>query len=302
MEHQPVLLKEVLKYLDPQSGENFIDCTFGFGGHALAILKKVKPTGKVLGIDSDKKALAQTKTKNKNLILTQGNFADLKRIVEEQKFQPVNGILFDLGISSWQIDKSQKGFSFQKDEPLDMRFDQGKNDLTAEQIVNYWEESELEKIFREYGEERFSKKIARNICLVRQNRNIKTTSHLVEVIKQAIPGKFQHGRTPHSRTSSLRGRHFATRIFQALRIAVNDELNNLELALNQSLGILEANGRLAVISFHSLEDRIVKNSFREQAKENNLKILTKKPVQPTEQEIEYNKRSRSAKLRVVVKI
>lgn len=290
MEHLPVLLKEVLKYLDPRPGQNFVDCTFGFGGHALAILKKIKPAGKVLGIDSDKETLAQTE-KRKNLILAQGNFADLERIVKEQKFQPINGILFDLGVSSWQIDKSRRGFSFQKDEPLDMRLDPGKNNLTAGQIVSSWEETELKKIFQEYGEERFSGRIARAICSIRQNKKIETTSQLVKIIKQAVPGRFQHGK-----------RHFATRIFQSLRIAVNDELNNLESALNQSLDILESNGRLAVISFHSLEDRIVKNFFREQARKNNLKILTKKPVQPTEQEIKDNKRSRSAKLRAAVKI
>ncbi len=291
MDHVPVLLKEVLKYLNPKPGQNFIDCTFGFGGHGLALLEKIKPTGKILGIELDEEVLNKLKQDKERFLVCHGNFTDLEKIVKENNFYYINGILFDLGISSWQIEKSKRGFSFQRDEPLDMRLDVRNNDLSAEEIINLWKENELKKIFQEYGEERFSGRIARVICLIRQNKRIKTTNQLVEIIRQAIPGKYQYKRI-----------HFATRVFQALRIAVNDELNNLDQALAQALKILEINGRLAVISFHSLEDRIVKNFFREQAKENNLKILTKKPISPTDQEISENPRSRSAKLRVAIKI
>ncbi len=217
--------------------------------------------------------------------MVRGNYADLKQIVKENNFYPINGILFDLGMSSWQIEKKGRGFSFQKDEPLDMRVDNGQ--LTAEGIINQWPEKELIRVFQEYGEERYAGRIAKIICQIRQTRPIKTTKQLVDLIIKIVP-----------RTRI----HPATRIFQALRITVNDELNNLEKALPQALEILEKNGRLAIISFHSLEDRIIKNFFKQEAKEVNLKILTKKPVRPTDNEVNLNPRSRSAKLRVAVKL
>ncbi len=297
MNHIPVLLKEVLKYFNPQSGENFIDCTVGLAGHTLPLLEKNKPDGKVLGIEIDEKVLEILKKKitTERLILVQGNFTDLKKIAKENSFCPINGILFDLGMSSWQIEGKGRGFSFQKNEPLDMRFGnripQSPKSLTAEEIINQWPEEELIKIFREYGEERYARRIAYRICQTRQIQPIKTTYQLVEIIQQAVPNKYQYRRI-----------HFATRTFQALRIAVNDELNNLKKALPQALEILKKNGQLAVISFHSLEDRIVKIFFRETAKEGNLKILTKKPIRPEQEEINLNPRSRSAKLRVALKL
>jgi len=291
MNHIPVLLKEVLKYFNPHSGENFIDCTVGFGGHALSILKRIAPQGKVLGIEIDEKVLEilKKKTISERLILIQGSFTDLKKIAKENSFDSINGILFDLGMSSWQIEESSRGFSFKKNEPLDMRF--GDKSLTAEEIINRWPKEELIKIFQEYGEERYARRIAYRICQTRQTKPIKTTNQLVEIIQKAVPNRYQHRRI-----------HFATRIFQALRIAVNDELNNLKKALPQALEILEKNGKLAIISFHSLEDRIVKIFFRETAKEENLKILTKKPIRPDQEEIDLNPRSRSAKLRVALKL
>ncbi|MBL7155349.1 MAG: 16S rRNA (cytosine(1402)-N(4))-methyltransferase RsmH, partial [Candidatus Portnoybacteria bacterium] len=204
---------------------------------------------------------------------------------------PINGILFDLGMSSWQIEEKGRGFSFRKNEPLDMRFGNRTSNLTAEEIINQWPEEELIKIFQEYGEERYARRIAYRVCQTRQIQPIKTTNQLVEIIQQAVPNRYQHRRI-----------HFATRIFQALRIAVNDELNNLKKALPQALEILEKNGKLVIISFHSLEDRIVKIFFREAAKEGNLKILTKKPIRPGQVEIDLNPRSRSAKLRVALKL
>ncbi len=285
--HQPVLKKEVLDYLNPQPNENFIDCTFGFGGHTELVLKRNRPNGKVLGIERDKEVIEILRRKklNERLVLVQGNFVDLNKITEENDFSSVNGILFDLGFSSWQIEKSGRGFSFLRDEPLDMRFE--KDGVTAEEIINHWPEHKIEKILREYGEERYAKRIAKAIC---QQREIKRTFELVEIIKRVVPGKYHRGR-----------RHFATRTFQALRIAVNNELNNLENALPQALEILEKKGRLVALSFHSLEDRIVKNFFREKKQEQQLEILTKKPIRPNQEEIRQNPRSRSAKLRAAIK-
>lgn len=287
MDHIPVLKKEVLEYLNPKPGENFIDCTFGFGGHSQAILKKIIPGGKILGIELDKEVLKQFKPQD-GIILTQGNFADLKEITEKQKFYPVNGILLDLGISSWQIKESGRGFSFQKSEPLDMRT--GQESLTAQEIINQWNEQDLIEIFQTYGEERYSRQIAKMICQQRKIKSIETTDQLVEIIGRAVPGKYRRGRI-----------HWATRVFQSLRIVVNSELDNLKKALADAVDILKGEGRLVVISFHSLEDRIVKHFFRQQAKQEFLKILTKKPIRPSQEEIEINYKSRSAKLRAALK-
>ena len=307
MNHIPVLLKEVLKYLDPKPNENFVDCTFGSGGHAAAVLEKTKPDGRLLGIDLDINLLKAAEVKSQTcphcyakhcrresriknrLILVNDSFANLKKIVEENNFKQINGILLDLGFSSWQMDESGRGFSFRKDEPLKMNYKLQITDyeLTAEYIVNVWTEKELVKIFQEYGEERFSRRIAKKICQQRKIKAIKTTFQLVEAIRQAIPAQFRRQRI-----------HFATRVFQALRIVVNDELNNLKKVLPQAVEVLEPNGKIAVISFHSLEDRIVKHFFKEQSKLGKLKIITKKPIIPTSEEVEKNPRSRSAKMRV----
>lgn len=275
--HIPVLQKEVLRYLNPKPNENFIDCTIGEGGHTSAILEKTSPKGKVLGIDWE----IRVKYKSKRLILVQDNFANLKEIVEKHKFQPVQGILFDLGMSSWHLEDSGRGFSFKKREPLDMRYSL-QNKLYAEKIVNYWSKFDIEKILREYGEERRARHVAEEIVEVRKIKPIKTTAQLREIINKA-------GTTPR-------------RTFQALRIAVNDELNNLEKVLPQALEILKPAGRLVVITFHSLEDRIVKNFYRGLTPVNELKVLTKKPVRPTIEEIKINHRSRSAKLRAAIKL
>ncbi len=307
MVHVPVLQKEVIKYLDPKPNENFIDCTIGNGGHTLTILEKNEPKGKILGIDADSELIENLKCSaslkisspkenklkienfKKRVVLTSDNFANLKEIVKRTKFDSVEGILFDLGMSSWHLEESGRGFSFLKNEPLDMRYN-FNNPLTAEKIVNYWSESEIERILEQYGEEKFAKKIAEEIVKERKIRPIKNTFQLVEIIKKIVPAWYQHKKI-----------HFATRTFQALRIAVNDELNNLKKTLPQALEVLKPQGRLAVISFHSLEDRIVKNFFKEKAKENILQILTKKPIRPTEEEIKINRRSRSSKLRVAEK-
>jgi len=298
MAHIPVLTEEVIRYLNPRPGENFIDGTCGRGGHTLAILKNIGEDGRILGIDLDNKALEQTKQKIKtesasllsNLILVEDNFANLEKTVRQKNFGPINGILLDLGMSSEQLEESGRGFSFLKDEPLDMRFSEGQG-LSAVEIVNQWLPRELEKILKEYGEERFAGRIAKEIIRIRKIKLILRTGELVRTIALAVPKKYQHGRI-----------HFATRTFQALRIVVNDELENLQKFLPQAVKVLKAGGRLVIISFHSLEDRIVKNFFREQARQGKVEILTKKPAVPAPEEILKNPRSRSAKLRAAQKL
>ena len=285
--HIPVLQKEVIQYLDPKPNENFIDATIGEGGHTAELLQKIAPRGKVLGIDWTQEAIRGIK-KNPNLILVCDNFANLTEIIRQNKLNKVNGILFDLGMSSWHLGESGRGFSFQKKEPLDMRYNL-QNQLTAEKIVNFWSKFEIERVLQEYGEERFAKDIAERIIEERKSRAIQTTSHLVEVIRKSVPRGYLNQRI-----------HFATKTFQALRIAVNDELNNIEKALPQALQVLEPGGRLVVIAFHSLEDRIVKSFFKNNIL--NINLLTKKPVVPARQEITINARSRSAKLRAAAKI
>lgn len=291
--HIPVLQKEVLQYLDPKPNENFIDCTIGGGGHSLAILEKTSPEGKILGIDADQEAVKSLKKGlqafKKRIVLVCDNYANLREIIKKYKFRPIHGILLDLGLSSWHLKESGRGFSFLKKEPLDMRYD-SQNPLTAEKIINYWSALEIEKILRDYGEESFARQISKNLVDFRKVKPITNTFQLVEIIKNSLPRRSQQKKI-----------HPATKSFQALRIAVNDELNNLEKVLPQTLEVLKPGGRLVVISFHSLEDRIVKNFYRTRSS-TDLKILTKKPVVPTTQEIKINPRSRSAKLRAAEKL
>ncbi len=300
--HIPVLKKEVIEYLNPKPNENFIDCTVGEGGHTAAILKENKPEGRVLGIEADTEIYQNLKRRvaefSKRLILINDSYTSLKAIVEKYNFGPVGGILFDLGMSSWHLEESKRGFSFLRDEPLDMRYEiKSQKYLTAERIVNEYSEEEIGKILKEYGEERFARRISKEIVKARKIRPIKTTFDLTGIINRAIPRGY------HSRKINP-----ATRTFQALRIAVNDELENLKEGLSQSLEVLEAGGRLIVISFHSLEDRIVKRFFKENSStispqdSSSLEILTKKPITPSEIETKINPRSRSAKLRAAIKV
>ena len=294
MVHIPVLQKEVLEILDPKPNQNFIDCTIGNAGHSLAILERTKPGGKILGIDQDPKQIENCKLQIKNfkerVILVCDNFVNLKEIVKKYDFKNVKGILFDLGLSSWHLEKSGRGFTFQKDEPIDMRYNKN-SELTAEKILNEWPEKEIEKILKEYGQERFAKRISKKIIEEKKVSPIKTTFRLVKITREATPSWYHHKKI-----------HFATRTFQALRIAVNDELGNLKKVFPQALEILERNGKLVVISFHSLEDRIVKNFFKENSKRGLLKIITKKPIRPSTEEIKSNPRSRSARLRSALKL
>lgn len=293
--HIPVLLREVIEYLNPGPDENFIDGTGGAAGHTLAILAKNAPKGKVLFIDRDNEAIARAKETvaaegaSERVAFVNDTYANIAQVVKKENFGTVRGVLLDLGLSSDQLEGSARGFSFMKDEPLDMRYD-ANQELTACEIINHWQAEEIEKIIKEYGEEPFARRISEQIIQSRKIKPILNTREFVDIIAKAIPGKFQHGRI-----------HFATRTFQALRIAVNDELGNLQRFLSEVIDILGVGGRLAIISFHSLEDRMVKNSFRDLAKAGRAELLTKKPITAGDDEISANPRSRSAKLRAIIK-
>jgi 16S rRNA (cytosine1402-N4)-methyltransferase len=261
------------------------------GGHTKEILKRIKPHGKVLGIELDGDIYKNIKRqKISGLIAINDSYVHLKKIIEQNNFENIAGILFDLGMSSWHIDESGKGFSFKTDEPLLMSYSTEENEKSAEKIVNNYSEENLERIIREYGEEKFSRRIVKKIVEARRMRPIKTTLQLVEIIRQGTPAQYHHQRL-----------HFATRTFQALRIETNDELNNIQTALPQAWEALKPEGKLVVISFHSLEDRIIKNYFREKAKNGEGELLTKKPITSTEEEIEINPRTKSSKLRAIKK-
>lgn len=296
MTHISVLQKEVIEYLDPKPNNTFIDCTIDGGGHAFQILEKIEPKGKVLGIDWDSEMISRLKIKSKELklqkrlILVNDNFANLEEIVKEEKIKKVDGILFDLGFSSWHPESSERGFTFRKNEKLDMRYDTN-NPLTATKILNFWSENDIENIFKEYGEEKFAREIAKAIITERRIKEIETTFQLVSIIRKVIPKRYQYQKI-----------HPATRVFQALRIAVNDELNNIKRGLEQSVNVVRKEGRVVVISFHSLEDRIVKNFIKEKEQEKIIQGLIKKPITPKQEEIKINNRSRSAKLRAFKKI
>jgi len=287
--HAPVLLKEVISCLDPRPDENFVDATLGEAGHSLAILEKNRPEGKVLGIERDPEILKKLESRQERLITVCENFVNLKKIVKDQKFTNISGALLDLGISSWHLQEANRGFSFLKNELLMMNLDD--KGLTAKEIVNSWAKEDLERIFSQYGQERFAKRISERICLARRAKPIETTWQLAEIIKRSVPRNYERGRI-----------NPATRIFLALRIAVNEELENLEKTLPQALEVIEKNGKILVISFNSLEDGLVKRFFKEKEKQGVIKILTKKPIVASQEELKINPRSRSAKLRVAQKL
>lgn len=306
-EHQPVLAEEVLALLDPARRWTVVDCTLGGGGHARGILDSLPPTGWLLGIDQDEEALTAARralADYENVKFIQGNFGHLKALLADWP-GPLDGFLFDLGVSSWQLDNPGRGFAYQQDAPLDMRMNQAGG-LSAYEIVNTWSQGELTHIFRIYGEEKWSSRVAAFILRARKKAPIATSGELVAVIKAAIPA-----------AARREGGHPGRRIFQALRIAVNSELENLRLGLAAAIEICVPGGVVAVISYHSLEDRIVKQLFREKAagcicppetlicqckKYPELRILTKKPLRPGETELNNNPRARSAKLRAAVKL
>lgn len=306
--HVPVLLNEVMEALQLKSGMNIVDCTLGDGGHAEKILVAIAPHGQLLGIDADPESLLRAKQFlypfGERITFARSNFADLNQVAAENNFRPVNGILIDLGWSSPQFEERGRGFSFLKDEPLDMRYGQELKITnyelligTAADAVNKLSVAELEKIFREYGEENLSKEISVGIVEYRRKQEIITTKQLVEIILEVYRKKLKTDKE----IPWVGGLHPATKVFQALRMAVNQELAMLEAVLPQAIEILADEGRLAIITFHSLEDRIVKHFFKKiQSKK--IKIITKKPIVCAQEEYQNNPRARSAKLRVVEKL
>ena len=295
--HKTVLLKETIDGLNLQndsSTKTIVDATFGGGGHSLEICKRY-PGVKIIALDQDKSAFEKAKSKFKDLdcdiTFVNKNFKDLDTLDSSNNL--VDGIIFDLGLSSDQLENSGRGFSFMKDEPLlmTMKENPSSEDLTAFDVVNTWEEKSLADIIYGYGEEKFSRRIAKGIVEAREKKEIKTTFDLVKVISDSVPAVYRRG--------SL---HFATRTFQALRIKVNNELDNFRGTLPIALQLLEKEGRLVVISFHSLEDRIVKDFLREKESKGEIRILTGKPITPKKEEILQSPRARSSKLRAAIKI
>jgi len=288
------MLKEVLWWLNIREGGVYLDCTVGAGGHSRAILDEMRGKVRIIGIDRDEEALKiasqELKEYKEQTTLIKANFKDLPQVIKEENVGLVNGIIYDLGLSSMQLDSQTRGFSFRWTAPLDMRMDSSQA-LTAAHLVGELSQKELEDIFFELGEERWARRIAEFIVEERRQNPIKTTSNLLEVMRRAVPAKFRRGRRTH----------FATRVFQALRIKVNEELENLRVSLSYSFDLLQKEGRVCVISYHSLEDRIVKQKFNE-AKEEKLNILTKKVIRPSKKEVRINPRARSARLRVAERI
>jgi len=295
MSHVPVLLHEAVEGLALKEGNIFVDGTLGSAGHSSLVAERFGDDVEIIGLDRDADALARSEEKLRTLthsaFLRQGSFRNLDQVLEELGIKKVDAILFDLGISSNQLEESGRGFSFQKDEPLSMSMSKESGELSAKKIVNTWDESALELIIRGFGEEKFSRRIAREIVARREAKEFETTFELVEAIRAATPTSYHRGKL-----------HPATRTFQALRIATNEELVSLEEGLEKGFTALNSGGRFAVISFHSLEDRIVKNFFRDRATEEKAKLVTKKPIVPTETEVKENPRSRSAKLRILEKL
>ncbi len=294
--HISVLLKETIDNLNLQPGDTLVDATFGGGGHSEYALQKYKGI-KVLGIDQDENTLhtncARLKKDYQNINCVVGNFRNIFEVLEKQGIKEVSAIIFDLGFSSLQLEDSGRGLSFKKDEPLLMTLSSnpGIDDLTAQNIVNDFSVETITDLLKTYGEERFAYRIAQGIVEARKVSPITTTFELVEVIKNSVPAFYQKGRI-----------HFATKTFQALRIAANDELSSLKEGLQSGFECLQSGGHMAVISFHSLEDRIVKQFFKNLAEQNLAKIETKKPIVPSDGEVKENPRSRSAKLRIIKKI
>jgi len=308
-EHTTVLLKEAVDGLNIKSDGIYVDCTLGGAGHSSLILTRLSAGGKLYAFDQDETAIANAKERlsiyGEQLVIIKSNFLYLKEELEKRGIHQVDGILYDLGVSSPQLDTPERGFSYHHDAPLDMRMD-NEADVSAYDVINHWAYEDLVRIFFRYGEEKFSKQIARKIEAARAVKPIETTAELVELIKEAIPAPARR-----------KGGHPAKRIFQAVRIAVNDELAVFEQSLNQAIDLLNPEGRISVITFHSLEDRICKAAFKKASETPNLppglpiipdeykpilKLVSRKPILPSEEEVEQNNRARSAKLRLAEKL
>ena len=303
--HKSVLLEECLEYLNIQENSTIVDCTLGYGGHSSNILKKIK-RGFLFAFDQDEEAINYSKKRldeiSDNYEIIKSNFENIKEELKKRNINKVNGILYDIGVSSPQLDESDRGFSFHKDARLDMRMDRTK-DFSAYELINTYEYKDLVRIFKEYGEEKYATSIAKTIIKERQTKPIETTLELVELIKKSVPEKYK------------REKHPARKVFQAIRIEVNDELGVFERSLKDALDLIDINGRICVITFHSLEDKICKEVFKSVSEiDNNIKKLPIIPeeyqpkfkiianVKPSKQELENNTRARSAKLRVIERV
>lgn len=306
--HVSVLLNETVEGLNVKENGIYVDGTLGGAGHSTEILKKLNNTGRLIGIDQDREALNAAGERLKdynNVTFVHNNFHNIKEILEELKIDSIDGIMMDLGVSSYQLDNEERGFSYMKEAKLDMRMDRDQ-DFSAYDVINKYPEERIYKVIKEYGEERFAKRIASNIVKARELKPIETTLELVELIRKSIPAKNQR-----------EGGHPAKRTFQAIRIEVNGELEILNKTIEDAVDKLSVGGRIAIITFHSLEDRIVKNKFKELekpctcpstfpicvcGKEPKVKIITKKPIDPSQDEKNINSRSVSAKLRIAERI
>ena len=307
--HVSVLLQETIDGLNVKPDGIYVDGTTGGGGHSYEICKRLGENGRLIGIDQDAEALAAAEKRLEPfagiVTLVKSNYAQMKEVLKQLGIEKVDGIVLDLGVSSYQLDNAERGFSYREDGPLDMRMDREQT-LTARDIVNDYPESELYRIIKEYGEERFAKSIARNICKRRQDKPLETTFELVDIIRNSMPAKARNGKS-----------HPAKRTFQAIRIECNQELEVLRQALDEMVNLLKDGGRISIITFHSLEDRMVKTSFRRQenpctcppdfpvcvcGNKAKGKVITRKPILPSEEECEQNTRSKSAKLRVFERI
>lgn len=305
--HVSVLLNECLEGLNIKENGIYVDGTLGGAGHSSEILKRLSKEGRLIGIDQDTDALKAAKERLKdysNVTFVHSNFSNIENVLNNLNIDGVDGILMDLGVSSYQLDEGERGFSYMKDAPLDMRMNR-ENDFSAYNVVNEYSEEDLYRIIRDYGEEKFAKRIASFIVENRQEKNIETTLELVEIIKNAIPAKARR-----------EGPHPAKRTFQAIRIEVNNELGVINKMIDDAVSMMNKGGRICIITFHSLEDRIVKNEFKELSlscvcppelpicqcdKVSEVKVITRKPILPSKEEVEANPRSRSAKLRVAEK-
>jgi 16S rRNA (cytosine1402-N4)-methyltransferase len=307
-DHKTVLLKETVEGLNIKPNGIYVDCTLGGAGHSELILSQLSEQGRLFAFDQDQTAINHAKEKlakyEDRVIFIKSNFLNIKEELKERGIEKVDGILYDLGVSSPQLDTPERGFSYHHDAPLDMRMDYDAA-VSAYHVVNEWAYEDLVRIFFQYGEEKFSKQVARKIEAARAVKSIQTTGELVELIKDGIPAPARR-----------KGGHPAKRIFQAIRIAVNDELGVFEKSLEQSIQLLNPGGRISVITFHSLEDRICKLIFKKESEgpqlppgmpvipqgyEPILKLITRKPILPSEEELEHNNRARSAKLRIAEK-
>jgi len=284
--HVPVLLEEVVDFLKTKSNENFIDCTAGGGGHARRLLEETRPSGKVLAFEWDK-ALYKLlkKEESERFTVVNESYTEIKDVVEEEEFSPVSGILFDLGFSSFHVEESGRGFSFMRDEPLDMRYNEDVL-LTAKDIVNHQKEKDIIHILKDYSGEKYAKKIASAIVKKRKEKEIRTTGDLVSIVEEAVPEKYKKERI-----------HCATRTFQALRVAVNAEIPGIKATLPLALDVLKEEGRIAIICFHGGEEKVV----RDFAGKRKGMVTLRGPIRPKQEEINHNIRSRSAKLYGIIK-